>query len=216
MEKIKILVADDHPIMREGFKLVLEGYPEFSKVTEAQNGEEALSILLKDDFDIATLDVEMPVMGGFDVARKILEKKINTKIIFLTMYKDEYLFREAMDTGALGYVLKENAVDDIIECIKCVVKGEHYVSPALSHFIFNRQKERKELEEKSPSINNLTKAERTILRLIAESKTTKEIGVELFISYKTVENHRANIARKLNLQGAHSLVKFAITNKSLL
>lgn len=215
-EKIKILIADDHPIMREGLKIILKENSEFQDVHEAKNGEEALNVLLKDDFDIVTLDIEMPVMSGFDVARNIADKKLKTKIIFLTMYKDEHIFNQAIELGALGYILKENAVTDIIDCIKSVMNGQHYISPVLSNIILKRNISNHELTKNQPSINDLTKTELTILKMISASKTSKEISEELFISYKTVENHRANIAKKLDLHGAHSLIKFAISNKSLL
>ena len=216
IENIKILIADDHPIMREGLKIILKENSEFQDVHEAKNGEEALNALLKDDFDIVTLDIEMPVMSGFDVARNIADKKLKTKIIFLTMYKDEHIFNQAIELGALGYILKENAVADIIDCIKSVMNGQHYISPVLSNIILKRNISNNELTKNQPSINDLTKTELTILKMISASKTSKEISEELFISYKTVENHRANIAKKLDLHGAHSLIKFAISNKSLL
>jgi DNA-binding NarL/FixJ family response regulator len=215
-DKIKILIADDHPIMRQGLKFVLDEHPDFSIVSEASNGRKAVDILSNNEIDVVTLDVEMPEMGGFEVARYISGKKLNTKIIFLTMYKDEHIFNEAMEVGALGYVLKENAVIDIIECIRSVITGQHYISPALSHLILSKNRGRKTLASSLPSINDLTKTELNILKLISESKTTREIADDLFISYKTVENHRSNIAKKLNLQGAHSLVKFALNNKSVL
>lgn len=215
-DKVKILIADDHPIMREGLKLVLEEHPEFRVVKEAQNGKDALDALLKEDFDIVTLDIEMPIMGGFDVVRNIIKLKINTKVIFLTMYKDEHIFNEAIELGALGYVLKENAVTDIIDCVKSVMNGQHYISPVLSNLILKRNRSNNEQTKNNPSINDLTKTELTILKMISAGKTSKEISEELFISYKTVENHRANIAKKLGLHGTHSLIKFAISNKSLL
>lgn len=212
---LKILIADDHPIMREGLRYVLE-QSGFSNIKEAKNGQEALDLLLKNDFDVVTLDVEMPLMRGFEVSRKIIENKLQTKIIFLTMYKDEQMFSEAMDLGALGYVLKENAVEDIIECIKNVTLGYHYISPALSHFVIKKERALKKISQELPAISDLTKTELSILKLISENKTTKEIADELFISYKTVENHRANISKKLNLHGSHSLIKFAISNKAIL
>lgn len=213
-DKVKILIADDHPIMREGLKLVLEENPEFKVLKEAQNGKDALDALLKEDFDIVTLDIEMPIMGGFDVVRNIIKLKINTKVIFLTMYKDEHIFNEAIELGALGYVLKENAVTDIIDCVKSVMNGQHYISPVLSNLILKRDRSNNELTKNNPSINDLTKTELTVLKMISAGKTSKEISEELFISYKTVENHRANIAKKLDLHGTHSLIKFAISNKN--
>jgi DNA-binding NarL/FixJ family response regulator len=215
-DKIKILVADDHPIMREGLKWILEKEFESSFIYEAKDGEEAFNLIKKNNIDIATLDIEMPLLSGLEVARKIKEEKLITKVVFLTMYNDEQMFDEAMNIGALGYVLKENAIENIVECIKQVVKGFNYISPALSHFIVKREREYKKLAQNIPSVNDLTKSERIILRLISDDKTTKQISEELHISYKTVENHRNNIARKLGLTGTHSLIKFALTNKSIL
>lgn len=214
--KVKILIVDDHPIMREGLKLVLEENPEFIVVSEAQNGQEALEILNGGEIDVVTLDVEMPVMGGFEVARKISSNGIKTKIIFLTMYKDEHIFNEAIELGAFGYVLKENAVVDIVECVSTVVSGQPYISPVLSNLVLLKKNAIKEFEKNNPNINILTKKELIVLKMISESKSTKEIAEELFISYKTVENHRANIAKKLNLQGTHSLVRFALNNKHII
>ena len=215
-DKIKIIVADDHPLMRKGLKTVLESENTFEVIAQASNGIEAFIALQESPADIITLDVEMPEMSGIEVARKMIEEKIETKIIFLTMYKDEDMFNEAMDIGASGYVLKENAVDDIVDCVKEVSKGSYYISPLISKYLINRQKKMQTLSDNSPSINNLTKTERNILRMVAQNKTSREIAEELFIASKTVENHRTNISRKLNLSGSHSLIKYAIEHKSLL
>jgi len=214
--KIKILIADDHPLMLEGLKQTLEKESGFSVACVARNGEEALSFIRKNSIDIVVLDIEMPVLNGFKAARIIREENLNDGIIFLSMYKDELMFSEAMDIGASGYVLKENAIEDIVDCIKRVNDGYNYVSPALSHFLVKHEREFKELAKSIPSLNNLTKTERIILRMIAEDKTSKQISDELHVSYKTIENHRSNISRKLNIHGTHSLIKFALNNKSVL
>lgn len=200
-DKIKIIVADDHPLMRKGLKTVLETEERFEVIAQASNGIEAFTALQESPADIITLDVEMPEMSGIEVARKIIEEQVEIKIVFLTMYKDEDMFNEAMDIGASGYVLKENAVDDIVDCIKEVSKGSYYISPLISKYLINRQKKMQSLSDSSPSINDLTKTERNILRMVAQNKTSKEIAEELFIASKTVENHRTNISRKLNLSG---------------
>lgn len=215
-KEIKILIADDHPLMRSGIKSVLETEPCFKVTAEARNGEEAYNLLKDNIFDIVTLDVEMPKINGLEIARKIIEEKIPAKIVFLTMYKDEDMFNQALDIGAMGYVLKENAVEDIMDCVKTVAENRYYISPIISQYLINREKRIRNLADSSPSINYLTKTERLILRLVAEEKTTKEIADQLNISYKTVENHRSNISRKLNLSGSHSLIKYALNNKSIL
>ncbi|MFO7524853.1 MAG: response regulator transcription factor [Ignavibacteriaceae bacterium] len=214
--EIKIIIADDHPLMRSGLFSVLKSEPNLKVVAEARDGEEAYNLLKGNKPDIATLDIEMPKMNGLEIARKISDEKLKVKIVFLTMYKDEDMFNQAMDVGAFGYVLKENAVNDIVDCINTVASGNYYISPMISQYLMRRAKRFEEQTNSSPSISDLTKTERMILRLISEEKTTKQISEDLFISYKTVENHRANISRKLNLHGSHSLVKFAITNKAIL
>ncbi len=216
MNKIKIIIADDHPLMRSGVKSVLLSNEQIEIVAEAKDGEEAYNFIIKFKPDVALIDVEMPKMTGLEIARKLGFEKIETRIIFLTMYKEEDMFNEAMDSGAFGYVLKENAVEDVLESVKIVAEGRHYISPMISGYLVSRLNKQKDFSLKTPSINDLTKAERIILKHISLEKTTQQIADELHISYKTVENHRNNISKKLNLSGSHSLVKFAINNKSLL
>ena len=215
IDKIKILLADDHPLLRRGLKWVLDGVSNFDVLHQAENGQEALDKVRQNDIDIAILDVEMPELSGLEVTRTANLENNSAKIIILTMYKDEDMFNEAMNAGAMGYVLKENASEDIVNCVNTVAKGNYYISPLISHYLVKRNREIKELNQQ-PSISHLTKTERKVLRLISESRTTNEIADLLFSSSKTIENHRSNISKKLNLKGSHSLVKFAIENKSFL
>ncbi len=214
--QIEILIADDHPIMRSGLKSVLNAEKDIFVKGEAKDGEEVLKLLNQNEYDIVTLDIEMPKVSGLEIARKIIEDKMSIKIIFLTMYKEEDMFNEALDVGAMGYVLKENAVNDIVDCIRKVYEDKYYISPIISHYLVKREQNLRNFVLSTPSLNYLTKTERLILRLISEDKTSKQIADELFVSYKTVENHRSNISKKLNLHGSHSLIKFALNNKSLL
>ncbi len=216
MSKIKVVIADDHPVMRSGVKSVLLNDPNIEILAEAKDGEEAYNTIIKFQPDVALIDVEMPKMTGLEITRRLSDEKNKTKIVFLTMYKDEDMFNEAMDVGAYGYVLKENAVEDVLESVKVVAEGRHYISPMISGYLVTRLSKQRDLASKTPSINDLTKSERTILKHISLEKTTQQIADELHISYKTVENHRNNISKKLNLSGTHSLVKFAISNKSIL
>jgi DNA-binding NarL/FixJ family response regulator len=158
----------------------------------------------------------MPLMNGFETAREIKRRKLKTEIVFLTMHRDEDLFNEAIDLGAKGFVLKDSALIDIIECVKAVAASEHYASSALTKFLLNRSRRAAGLTEEQPTVNDLTATERRVLKLIAENLTSKEIGEELFISPRTVDKHRQNICQKLNLQGSHSLFKFAVQHKSQL
>ena len=213
--EISIIIADDHPIFRAGIKQITESTG-IKIIGEASDGEEALKLINELRPDAAVLDIDMPVIDGLGVLAEIKKLKIDIKIIFLTVHKNEKLFNKAMDTGAYGYVLKENASSDLIDCIRSVIKGEYYISPIISNLLFNRNKRKKEFVENHPEIYHLTDIERKILKMIADLKSSKEIADELFISHRTVEKHRENISNKLNLQGSLSLVKFAIEYKSLL
>lgn len=216
MNKIKVIIADDHPLMRSGVKSVLLNDPQIEIIAEAKDGEEAFNLIIKYLPDVALIDIEMPKMTGLEISRRIKSEKIRTKIIFLTMYKEEDMFNEAMDSGAFGYVLKENAVEDVLESVKNVVENKYYISPMISNYLVKRLNMVNKLSSRQPSIKDLTKSERTVLKLVSLEKTTQQIADELHISYKTVENHRNNISKKLNLSGTHSLLKFALANKALL
>jgi len=214
MNEITIIIADDHPIVRKGLREVIEEESKFIVLAEVNNGREAVEGIEKFSPTITILDVDMPVMNGFEAARAIRAKKLATEIIFLTMHRDEDLFNEAIDLGAKGFVLKDSALTDIVGCIEAVAAKNHFTSHALTSFLINRSRRSLQLSEKQPSINDLTQTERRVLKLIAENLTSKEIGAELFISPRTVEKHRENICQKLNLQGSHSLLKFAVFHKS--
>jgi len=213
-KEIKILIADDHPIFRKGLKQIIEEEEIVSGIEEAEDGEAAFEKIKRTKPDIAILDINMPKMGGLDVARRIREQRLAVEVVFMTMYKDRQMFDEALQVGAKGYVLKTSAQTDIVECIKAVSRGESYISSALSGFIIERRRQAESLVEHKPSLSDLTHAELRIVRLIAESKSTKEIAAELFISYRTVENHRANICIKLNLHGNNALLKFALEHRA--
>jgi len=215
-KKISILIADDHPLMRKGIRAVLEDETDIARITEAGNGEIALERLKEAPYDIALVDIEMPVLGGIGLSQRIAAEKIPTKIIFLTMHKDEDIFTQAMDAGASGFLLKENAVADIMNCIHTVLNDEYYISPAISGFLVRRAQTVRPTSPAIPFIDELTKAERIILKLISEEHTSHQIALQLYVSPKTVENHRNNISKKLHLSGTHSLLKFALSNKDLL
>jgi DNA-binding NarL/FixJ family response regulator len=211
---IKILIADDHPIFRNGLAQLLKTVPNFHIIAEAENGVAALSYLEKDLPDVAVLDLDMPEKDGFEVARVIVEKNWPVAVIILTMHKNESLFNAALNLGVKGYVLKDSAMADIINAIKAVARGEEFISSALSSYLFNRSRRAVALVENKPSLNDLTETERRVLRLIGLYKTSREIGDELFISKRTVDRHRANIAEKLDLKGSHAVLKFALNHKA--
>jgi DNA-binding NarL/FixJ family response regulator len=212
--KIKVLIVDDHPLFRQGLRQVVEGDARFELVAEAGDGENALRLIQEKKPDVAVLDVNLPGLSGLEIARKLQSKRLPTRVIILTMYKEEETFNRAMDIGVQGFVLKENAVEDILTALAAVAGGEHYLSPSISGYLVRRRGRSDALAAKKPGLDNLTKAELRILKLIAEKKTSRQIATELFISTRTVEAHRANICEKLELRGSHSLLQFALENRS--
>ncbi len=201
---IHILIADDHPIFRQGLKLVIELDPSLKVVAEAANGRDALAKIKTLQPHIALLDVDMPLGDGFEIARELRQKQPVVKIVFLTFYKDEMHLGRALELGADGYLVKDSAASEIVECIKTVFAGSSYVSPVLATYAF------KPRGAEDPLFSALTGTERRVLAKLAEFKTSKQIALELGVSVRTIENHRANICEKLDLQGTHALVRFAL------
>lgn len=212
--EIRIVIADDHPVFRQGLKQVIEKAPHLKVLAEAEDGIAALERIHECRPEIAILDIDMPNQDGFAVARSIREQRLPVTIIFLTMHRDELHFNEALDLGGKGYLIKDSAVADIVNCINAAAAGQNYISPALSTYLLNRSRRATALVERQPGLRDLTATEQRILALLAEYKTSKEIASQLCVSVRTVENHRAHICMKLDLHGAHALVKFAIQHKS--
>jgi DNA-binding NarL/FixJ family response regulator len=212
-EKIRVLIADDHPLFRQGLRQVIEADSRFELVAEAGDGKSALRGIQEKRPDVAVLDVDLPGLSGLEVARELQGKDLGTRLVILTMYKEEEIFNRALDLGAVGFVLKENTVEDILKSLIAVAAGEHYLSATISGYLVRRRGRAEELATKKPGLNDLTKAERRILKLIADKKTSRQIAVELFISQRTVDAHRAHISAKLDLHGNHSLLQFALENR---
>ncbi len=212
--QIKIVMADDHPIVRQGLRKIIETDKNLLIVAEAGDGQAALDSIEAHRPQVAVLDIDMPGMDGFAVVREMQRRHIATEVVFLTMLDEEETFQAAMDLNVRGYVLKDSAADEIVSAIKSVAKNRPFLSPAMSAMLLNRRRRADELEKDQPGLHLLTPTERRVLKLIADDKTSKEIGEELFVSYRTIEGHRANISRKLNLSGSLALVKFASANKS--
>jgi DNA-binding NarL/FixJ family response regulator len=208
------LIADDHPIFREGLKKVISRDIRLQVVSEAEDGDEAVTRLTELQPDVAVLDLDMPGKDGFAIVRAARDAKLAVKVIILTTHNNEELFHRALDLGVAGYVLKDGAVTEIINAIRAVAAGRNHISPGLSTYLLNRANRGVQLAERKPSINDLTPAERRVLKMIAEEKTSKGIAEALFISVRTVDNHRSHICEKLDLHGFNALVKFAIAHKS--
>lgn len=210
--EIRILIADDHPIVRQGLRLAIEAHARFQVVAEASDGRAALEQIQKLRPQIAVLDIDMPELDGFAVVREIRARALNVEIIFLTVHRDERFFTEALQLGTKGYVLKDSAVTDIVSSITAVAAGEHFASPALTSYLVKSR--RHATAAPTTSVQDLTTTERRVLALIADYKTSREIGDLLHISHRTVQTHRANICTKLDLRGSHALMKFALDHRS--
>ena len=185
-------------------------------IGEASSGFEALELCQNCSPQVLVLDLDMPGLNGLQTARELQKSQTRPALIFLTMYKEEDMFAEAMSVGASGYVLKDSAVPEIAAAILQVARGEQYISPALFSHIVKKRNASASLLKARPGLSSLTSSERRILKLISDNLTSKEIAAQLNLSVRTVENHRANICSKLELQGAHSLVKFAFDHRQQL
>ena len=214
--KLTILIADDHPMIRDSLRNAIESNTEWEVAGEAQDGEVAIELITKLQPAIVILDISMPVRNGFEVVRALRQKKVQTQVIFLTMHRNEDFFQRALDLDVRGYVLKDSAVIDVVSAIKAVSRGEHYTSPALTSYLIRKRSGGSSAasSEQGLGLHSLSPTERRVLELIAEYKTSRDIAEELNTSPRTVETHRTNICQKLGLHGRHALMKFALENKS--
>lgn len=207
-----ILVADDHPIFRQGLRQVIEKETGLRVIAEAGDGRAALDLIKEHMPAVAVLDLDMPEMDGFAVAGQIEKLNLPVRVVILSMHKDELHISRAIDLGVGGYVIKDGASYEIVNCIKTVKAGGEYFSPALSSILLKRTRRAAQTGDRS-GLGELTPAERRVLYLIAELKTSRQIADELCVSPRTVDNHRANICSKLGIRGTHALVKYALQHK---
>lgn len=214
MKKVTILLADDHPIVRHGMRAVLTSLEGMEVIAEAKNGEEALGYIAELRPDVAIVDLSMPGMGGLDILRQLKETDHPVKVIINTGFKDESLLKSALKLGAKGFILKENALTEIGICLEKVLGGGRYISDELTELMISANEQ--EPPDFLAGLSMLTLSERKILKYVAMGKSTKEIAAELVLSYRTIENHRNNICRKMGLTGGNALLKFALDNKDKL
>lgn len=211
---IRVYIVDDHPIFRHGLRQAIEHDPRLRVVGEAGEGAAALQQIKTLQPNVAVLDIEMPGGDGLDVARALQAFQPPIPAIVLTMHKDEPMVNAALDAGVRGYIVKDNAVTEVVEGVKAVAAGQIYLCASVSGHLLRRRQRAEALAQQTPGLNQLTPMERRVLKLVAENKTSREIGQLLFISPRTVETHRARVCEKLNLHGSHPLLQFALAHKS--
>jgi DNA-binding NarL/FixJ family response regulator len=208
-EGARILLADDHALVRRGVRLILDSEPGLHVVAEAEDGAEAVAACRTRDIDLAILDVAMPTMTGLQAAREISGRRERPRILMLSMYDHEQYFFEALKAGACGYVLKSAADQDLIQACHAAMRGASFVYPAVTKALLRNYLERERRGEPVPQ-TVLTAREDQVLKLIAEGHTSREIAQALTISIKTVDRHRANILEKLGMRDRTELTRYAI------
>jgi len=212
---IRVLIADDHPIFRRGLREVIDAEPSLTLVAQVDDGDAAWASIQQERPQVAVLDVDMPGRDGLAVAKAVKEARLPVAVVLLTMHRNERLFNTALDLEVDGYVLKDSAVTEIVSAIRSTAAGQRYVTPLLTEFLLNRHRAAQHgAGPGDPQLARLTDAERRVLALLADYKTSRDIANELFISVRTVDRHRANIVTKLDLRGAHALLQFAIAHKA--
>lgn len=200
---IKIALADDHKVVRQGLRALLEGVKEFKVVAEAGDGKEIVELVLREKPDVAVIDLAMPSLNGVEATRRIVRDSPAVRVLVLSMYTGEEYVREALGAGAAGYLVKDSAADDLVEAIRRVARGESFLSPAIAHLADRSG-------AASSPLERLTTREREVLQLIAEGNSNKEIAARLSLSVKTIEAHRTNLMAKLDIHDTASLTRFAI------
>lgn len=205
---IKILIADDHKVVREGLRTLIEKQPGMEVIAEAENGRKALKLIKKLSPDIAIMDIAMPDLNGIEATRQIVAEAPSTKVIALSMHSDRQFVTRMMSAGASGYLLKDCAFEEVARAIRSVMARQIYLSPEIVSIVVKAFLRRSEPSDSMLSV--MSPREREVLQLIAEGKTTKQIALRLHISAKTVDTHRRNIMDKLDIHSIAELTKYAI------
>ena len=209
MDNVRVLLVEDHTIVRQGLRRLLEEMG-VEVVGEEEDGRKGLEAARKLEPDVVVMDISMPRLSGIEATRRIRKELSGTKVIILTIHLDENYIFKALDAGANAYLVKETASEDLLEAIEAVMKGETYFSPKIPQKVIKSYRKMVRLGKKVDEFSRLTNREREILQLIAEGFTSKQIGEMLYISDKTVENHRANIMGKLDIHDTAGLVRYAV------
>jgi DNA-binding NarL/FixJ family response regulator len=209
MDNVRVLLVEDHTIVRQGLRRLLEEKG-VEVVGEAEDGRKGFESARNLEPDVVVMDISMPRLGGIEATRRIRKELSATKVIMLTIHLDENYIFKALDAGANAYLVKETASEDLYEAIEAVMRGETYFSPKIPQKVIKSYKKMVKSGKKVDEFSRLTNREREILQLIAEGFTSKQIGEMLYISDKTVENHRANIMGKLDIHDTAGLVRYAV------
>jgi len=204
---IRIILADDHALVRQGFRMILAAQPDMEIVGEAGNGREAVELAEKLKPDLVVMDVTMPELNGIEATRRLATSTPRTRVLALSMHKDSVYVREILRAGARGYLLKDSVDADLLAAVRAVANGDGYLSPGVSDAVLTDYR-----RHVTDPIDLLTTREREVLQMIAEGKTNKEIAASLNLSVYTVEAHRGRVMEKLNLHSTGELVRFALRN----
>jgi DNA-binding NarL/FixJ family response regulator len=212
MRKIRVLLADDHTILRDGIRALLEDQQDIEVIGEAEDGQSAVKMAAQLDPDIVIMDIAMPLLNGLEATRHIRRDSPQVKVLILTMHENEEYIRQVLAAGAFGYVLKDAAARDLMGAIRAVYNGEAVLSPAVTRLVIEDYLRWGDIQPMDAS-NELTSREREVLQLIAEGYTNKEIAEILCLSIKTIQSHRTNLMSKLDLHDRGDLIKYAIQKK---
>ena len=212
---IKILIADDHTMFVDGIESILKNEDNITVVGKCYDGNSVFGLLKKHEVDVLLLDVNLPLMNGIEVCKKLVKEFPNTKVLALSMYNEESFITEILKNGALGYILKNTGRTELLKAIQLVNDGQSYFSAAVTQTIMKSMVQSPSTSEKKKVFPKISRREKEVLQLIIEEHTTQEIANELFISLKTVESHRSNLLAKLNVRNTAGLVRTAIENKLL-
>jgi DNA-binding NarL/FixJ family response regulator len=213
-DRIKIFCADDHPIFRHGLCDIIRATGRFDIIGEAADGPTALKQISTRRPDIAVLDIHLPGLSGLDLARALQKLHPPVPVLILTMSHEEELVTAAIDAGVAGYVLKDNAAQELVEALRSIALGDSYFGPHVSRVLLKRSQRQSALATARPEVSSLSPMERRVLKLLAENKTSKQIGEELFVSHRTIQTHRQNICEKLGLHGPNALLQFALEHRA--
>jgi two-component system, NarL family, response regulator NreC len=205
MKRIRVLLADDHAVVRQGFKMILSAQADMEIIGEAGNGREAVQLATELQPDVVVMDVAMPELNGIEATRRLATASPRTRVVALSMHKDSVYVREILRAGARGYLLKDSPAPDLISAVRAVAAGEGFLSPAVSNAVLDDYR-----KHVTDPIDLLSSREREVLQMLAEGKTNKEIAAILNLSVYTVDAHRGRIMEKLNLHSINDLVRFAV------